>query len=802
MGMKKYIIALVFTCLSIQVFAQNVDKEVVAFQMNSCVMSLTNLNESQTLATYEKERETLINNLSKEGMARLPEITDLRESILGTIYQLEITQEERQVLKKTKSLEREGEKWRAVSNGLNQAMIFIPGRSGGGVQQAAFYALLTAARSAVDYAASSNESQSEEAKVLWEIRKQDLKQYAWLNTEAYKKINEIFRLYHLEDEYELTPNQASEFNKLIADNDLERRIQKLKNNAGLYKYLNEYNYYLGMAYVQLNEYKKAVQYFETYISNAKKSRIYKIDDKLGCIYLAKLTYEPYLTSSQTEQYITEALRNLPHNGAAYIQCATVYCTKLGDWQKAFYLLRNALYDDMLSDKEAIVMTITAWLPKIKHSSLYETIYNTVCSSIDANSDYISLNSYLHFLIASSDARSWGEIDKLISIQPVNGRIKAMGPYAIKLAKNLDLKLDHLEVFGEILKKDAFRVEEGKLSYTKGYTQAKLEKKFSLFKANPDFIYLFFDYNEDGKIFYVKRSLTNEDFNKLTKTPYEFEGVKSFSFDFSDKSTPDRKALQKIVNFCRKNQSKSPVETIIFGKAKGNSIHKKGELPYLDNYFQGTTSISIVSYSNLPSIDTNLVQYKYKSDVKTQEGISYTSFIPRAYGENHLRVIIKGNKSKDIELIYSISGDESVLVAYVEGNELICKTPLRIISSDEKTFAEAQKPQKAVKEKRSFLKRLESIFKKSSDEPKPIASDKPKKEKKVKEKKAHPEGVVTETDSTKEKHSLFRKEKPYKKQKSEYLQEQNIVTEGVSDKANRKSLKDLWHSILHKKQKTE
>ena len=105
--LKHYIVVLFAVLVCTFGGGQNIDKEVVALQMNSCVMSLTNLNESQSLATYEKERENLINNLSKEGMAKLPEITDLRESILSTIYQLEITQEEREVLKKIKAIDQE-----------------------------------------------------------------------------------------------------------------------------------------------------------------------------------------------------------------------------------------------------------------------------------------------------------------------------------------------------------------------------------------------------------------------------------------------------------------------------------------------------------------------------------------------------------------------------------------------------------------------------------------------------------------------------------------------------------------------
>ena len=86
--------------------------------------------------------------------------------MLGTIYQLKITQEERSDLKKANSITKDAQKWEAISNGLSQIMVMVPvGMTGSMtsqvgnnsinpyalVAQAAFTTLLTAARSIVDY---------------------------------------------------------------------------------------------------------------------------------------------------------------------------------------------------------------------------------------------------------------------------------------------------------------------------------------------------------------------------------------------------------------------------------------------------------------------------------------------------------------------------------------------------------------------------------------------------------------------------------------------------------------------------
>lgn len=157
--MKRHIIILLLFALNgSYIFAHSVEKEVVALQMNSCVASLTNLNDSPSLTIYEREHKQLTDYLSKEGMVNIPEIAELREKMFGTIYQLKITQEERSVLKKANSITKDAQKWEAISNGLSQIMVMVPvcmtgsmtsqvGNPYAVVAHVAFTTLLNAARS-------------------------------------------------------------------------------------------------------------------------------------------------------------------------------------------------------------------------------------------------------------------------------------------------------------------------------------------------------------------------------------------------------------------------------------------------------------------------------------------------------------------------------------------------------------------------------------------------------------------------------------------------------------------------------
>lgn len=678
----KQTVFIVLTVLCLYCSAQQVDKEVVALQMNSCVMSITNLNESQNLSTYDRERENLLNNLSKEGMVKLPEVASLREDILGTIYQLKITQEERDVLKRIRTMEKNGAKWQAVSNALSSAMVFIPGQGGGG-QQAAFYALLTAARSAVEYGAMQNAGSIEEERALWEIRKKDLQQYASLNTDAYKTINIIFKNYHLSDEYELTPNKAKEFNRIIQETNAAKRCKILLDNASSYKYFNDYYYYVGMAYLETKAYQSADKYFNQYLANEKKARLYKIDDKVGCIYLAKLQYSKKLTTAQYKEYVDLALKNLPHSGPAYIQGAIVYFTHLKSPEKAVDLLRKALYDAELTDKEAVIMALTKWMPKIKKMSVYPQLYQSACKAIDDNQSYISLNSYLAFLNSCGELGMWKEIDKIISISGHKDSID-INPnrtYDIHLYKGLYVNTGYVSIFSENIKDDQLSVMEKKIDFPEGYTKKKLIKKFELFEEYPELIIAFFDYDELSKQYYVKRSLTKDDFDQLLKTPSDFDALKGVAgrLDLHNNDSDGRKWVKKVTGFCRDHQKEAPTHRILVCSNDESRVKEEKEnCLYLDNYFETPHVLKAINLKNLKLNPDTYARYTYSQTVKKFDGSKYRSRMYKAYIGDYIKVQLLGKNADPIYLTYHITDGKAELITFQVGNVIRYKVPVKTV----------------------------------------------------------------------------------------------------------------------------
>lgn len=95
----------------------------------------------------EHETDQLVNNLTMEQMIGLYEIADFRSELLDATSKLNITEEERMLLKRITSIRKDNLKWNALSNALNPTMLLTGG--GGNAYQLAFQLLLATARTAI-----------------------------------------------------------------------------------------------------------------------------------------------------------------------------------------------------------------------------------------------------------------------------------------------------------------------------------------------------------------------------------------------------------------------------------------------------------------------------------------------------------------------------------------------------------------------------------------------------------------------------------------------------------------------------
>lgn len=186
MFLKKITYALIVLSLSFtQVWGQGnsmTNDENVVAQMNYCINSLTNIVHSKSMSVLEHESDQLINNLTMQQIIGLPEIKDFRIDLMDAISKFEITEEERNLMRRIQSIKRDNVKWSAISNALSPTMLLTG--TGGFGPQLAFQSLLSAARSVVEYKSMQGEQNIEELQAMWELRKEDMQTISELRKSA------------------------------------------------------------------------------------------------------------------------------------------------------------------------------------------------------------------------------------------------------------------------------------------------------------------------------------------------------------------------------------------------------------------------------------------------------------------------------------------------------------------------------------------------------------------------------------------------------------------------------------------
>ena len=441
--MKSFLsIVLLILSSLVCVNARNIDahnpnqQELVIAQMNYCINSLTNIIENNSIEVLDHELNQLLNNLTMKELVGLDEVARFRISLLQNINSLQITNEERELLKRIQFKNRKLKKWDAISNALNGVLFILPGNSGSVSTKAvaiqtASLALFTAARTAIEYKRTGIQSDIEEMRQMWELRKSDLNTFTAQRKSALELVISLFQKYNLDEKDRLTEESCKRFNEIITTNDPHTRIRRLNDEKNSYSKMMDFYYHLGMAYIDVNDYKTAKPLFLKYLQMYKNAPIFRYDEKSGCIALAMLSFDKELSNSKREELIKSALENLPNNGAALVQCAIHRMAQQNRINDAYNLLRMGIDRTSISDKDLIIDTTITLLENIKK---YPSVYKDICTAIEGCND-ISLTSYVSYLISSNQLTRLSELFIFLDRKPEEN-------FSLKKYLNQFTKLNH------------------------------------------------------------------------------------------------------------------------------------------------------------------------------------------------------------------------------------------------------------------------------------------------------------------------------------------------------------------------
>lgn len=650
--------------LSIRVFSQensdtaSVNKDMVIAQMNYCVNSLTNIINNKSMVVFEHETDQLINNLTMEHIGDLYEVADFRSSLLEIIGNLQITEEERNILKRTNAMKKDALLWQSLSSALDPTLL-LTGSAGG--SQVAFMALLTVARTAVEYKSAQADQNIGELQAMWELRKEDMKEFIQLRKKALDLEYSLYRKYKLSESDRLTEQTATKLSDICSENNPQKRLRLLLDNQETYNHLSEYQYHIGMAYIDLNQYSIAKPYLLRYIEMYQSSPIFRYDEKSGCVALAMLTCDPDITNEDRKNLIKSVLTNLPSNGTALVQCVLTYLLDLKDPQNAYNLLRMGIDNPNMDNKNLMVMLATNIIHDIKK---YPNLHTTITSAVESTND-LNLNSIVAFTSNNQPDDMIAKSRELITFYNVSehpwyglwtwGELSFNENIEIGISSKYRFNKKDIQVYHEFIKDNKLNIIQKKLEFKDGMTEKYIQNEVDCFKSNTNLMYLFVTPISNDGVYRIKENL---DYGKI-KTG-EFRGLAEFTLTEND--------LEDIILFCQDHElSDSNFYSII------------------TETYDCDTKMNIKNYTQ-PNILSNLTEEnKRQLFISKQdtiffngENLAYTPYFQNVYPENTIKIVFNGTSPIVFTYAFNTNNRTEMNLYSVETNEGITYTNIESI----------------------------------------------------------------------------------------------------------------------------
>jgi len=488
------------------------DKRMVMEQLHICKNSLNKIINHGSMKVYEHEIDLLLNNLRIKEVSDLGlyEIQDLRQEMISKLSDLQLNEEERQLLKQVSSMERDAMKWNALSNALNPTLLMVGGGSPQQmIGQLVFNVGITAVRSAVEYKSAGAEQDIRELKERFAIRKKDLQAFKNLRTKVYKTENDIFnnhgKILKLAEEDRTTESDEEEFEKIISLEDPYQRITNMENGGfkELFSRFKDYDYYLGMAYLDNQksaDSAKALELLSQYVEKTREIPLFREDEKLGAAALVLLANEK--NEEKRIDLIEIVKKHLRHNGIALIQCAQAYfeLTKINPMyeKKGLEILIDLIGDIFVSDnKELAFRLLIDRMKSVVKFGLEDRFYRLV-----KGAEGLDFSTYINYLWKYKTSVLNKNVDFVSMGIPQEGSCNKWEwscqnfHYDIKidLNKNFKFNLDETLMYTEMYNHENgfLNVTQYKINQKNSFTLKELResKAEDFFEINPEAIYYF------------------------------------------------------------------------------------------------------------------------------------------------------------------------------------------------------------------------------------------------------------------------------------------------------------------------
>lgn len=312
--------------------------------LNYYIYSLSKIASLDSKIVLQEEYDDINNNLSIASIVGFNEIKDLRIELLTELNSFIINEEEKQ-----RALRLEE---RSIKNAGREAA--LNALSGVNVTINSFSAIantaIGAARAALDYSLRTDAMKQQTDDTFWQLKKENMSRLTVLRSSYISKAYDLFDKYTLPENARLTERNAANLADITNELNMKVRLQRLLDNQKVFNSFAPYWYYLGDAYMCLNNYEKGFRCFDQYEVLYNETPVYKTNKILGQISLYRLNHISNLNNEERFALIDQVEKNMGDNSDALLFCAYDYIQNKM-YKQAISLIRRCLINPKMGSKE-------------------------------------------------------------------------------------------------------------------------------------------------------------------------------------------------------------------------------------------------------------------------------------------------------------------------------------------------------------------------------------------------------------------------------------------------------------------
>lgn len=196
------------------------EKAKVAYALNLCAVSISQIIDSKDLVVLKQERESILNNINLQNFVKHPALLDVLRQILDTITYLEIQAGDLSFVEKEYQQKLKNAIWSAVPSpgslfvGSHPAMLALAVASQVGTGY-------------MNYRRNKSQYALEKEKSIWELKRHELEQLYGLRAQLFETAWKLSADYNFDDKFRLTEKQLSRYSEALLEEDPLKRFERL-----------------------------------------------------------------------------------------------------------------------------------------------------------------------------------------------------------------------------------------------------------------------------------------------------------------------------------------------------------------------------------------------------------------------------------------------------------------------------------------------------------------------------------------------------------------------------------------------